>query len=155
MLLDIAKGWLPVFVAKMLLNGSNIPEMTTILLSLAIAMAAILGHVFTPYLKFKGGKGVATSCGVFLGLIPVALGIALIVFILTIWVSKYVSLGSILAALTLFAAELVIQLRTNWDDWPLLVFAGVVAGLIIFMHRSNIKRLIAGNENKLNFQKQK
>jgi glycerol-3-phosphate acyltransferase PlsY len=145
LLLDMAKGAVPVFLAKSL-------GMADIWL-IAIALTAIIGHIFTIFLKFKGGKGVATSAGVFIALTPGAVGFALLVFIITVWLTRYVSLGSILAALTLFISQLVINLRNNFAQKEILALIFVIALFIIIKHTANIKRLLAGNENKLSFKK--
>ena len=145
MILDMAKGAIPVFAAK-LLGYSDI-------WLILIALTAILGHIFTIFLKFKGGKGVATSAGVFIALAPSAIGIALLVFIIVVWISKYVSLGSILAASTLFAVELIINIRNGFQQKEILTLITIVALFIIIKHKANIKRLIAGNENKISFKK--
>ncbi|MCK4957560.1 MAG: glycerol-3-phosphate 1-O-acyltransferase PlsY [Candidatus Cloacimonetes bacterium] len=145
MILDMAKGAIPVFAAKFL----GYSDIWLIL----IALTAILGHIFTIFLKFKGGKGVATSAGVFIALAPSAIGIALLVFIIVVWISKYVSLGSILAASTLFAVELIINIRNGFQQKEILTLITIVALFIIIKHKANIKRLIAGNENKISFKK--
>jgi acyl phosphate:glycerol-3-phosphate acyltransferase len=106
---------------------------------------AVLGHNYTCWLKFKGGKGIATTAGVFLALAPVALGIALAVFILTILVTRYVSVGSIVAAIALPTAV--------WILPPHNLLLGIVTtalgALAIYKHKSNIQRLIAGTESRL------
>jgi acyl phosphate:glycerol-3-phosphate acyltransferase len=106
---------------------------------------AVLGHNYTCWLKFKGGKGIATTAGVYLALAPVALGIAFFVFILTILVTRYVSVGSIIAAIALPTAVWILQ--------PHNLFLGIVTtalgALAIYKHKSNIKRLMQGTENRL------
>jgi glycerol-3-phosphate acyltransferase PlsY len=106
---------------------------------------AVLGHNYTCWLKFKGGKGIATTAGVYLALAPEALGIALAVFILTILVTRYVSVGSIAAAIALPV--------TVWIMAPQNLFLGIVTtalgALAIYKHKSNIQRLMAGTENRL------
>lgn len=148
LLIDIGKGILAVILGKIL-----VPQPTNLLL-IGFGLFAILGHIFTIFLKFKGGKGVATSAGVFIALIPVPVAITLVVFIITVSLSKYVSLGSITAALTLFLVELYVNIRHGFADLEYLIFVFVIAAFIIIRHKSNIKRLIAGNENKLKFKKQ-
>jgi glycerol-3-phosphate acyltransferase PlsY len=106
---------------------------------------AVLGHNYTCWLKFKGGKGIATTAGVYLALAPVALGIAFAVFILTILVTRYVSVGSIVAAIALPTAV--------WIMTPHNLFLGIVTtalgALAIYKHKSNIQRLMAGTESRL------
>ena len=147
LVIDIGKGILAVFLGKMI-----VAEPSNIVL-IAFGLFAILGHIFTIFLKFKGGKGVATSAGVFIALTPLAVGIALIVFVLTVWISRYVSLGSILAALVLFLVELYWNITHSFENIELLIFIFVIATFIIIRHKSNIKRILAGNENKLSFKK--
>jgi glycerol-3-phosphate acyltransferase PlsY len=108
-------------------------------------VCAVLGHNYTCWLKFKGGKGIATTAGVFLALAPWALLIALIVFILTILVTRYVSVGSICAAIALPAAV--------WIMAPQNIFLGIVTTALgvmaIYKHKSNLQRILAGTENRL------
>jgi glycerol-3-phosphate acyltransferase PlsY len=114
-------------------------------LMLIAGIFAVLGHNYTCWLKFKGGKGIATTAGVYLALAPEALGIALAVFILAILVTRYVSVGSIAAAITLPTAVWILQ--------PHNLFLGIVTtalgALAIYKHKSNIKRLMAGTESRL------
>lgn len=147
LIIDIGKGILAVILGKMIVTDpSNI-------VVIAFGLLAILGHIFTIFLKFKGGKGVATAAGVFIALSPQAIGIALLVFVLTVWISKYVSLGSILAALVLFGVELYWNITNSFQNIELLIFVFIIAAFIIIRHKSNIKRIIAGNENRINFKK--
>jgi glycerol-3-phosphate acyltransferase PlsY len=140
--LDIAKGAAPVLLARYLI-GSN--------LFIAIAgIMAIIGHNFSIFLKFRGGKGVATALGVFLALAPIAVFPALAVFIIMFLIFKFVSLGSISAAATF-------PLFTYFLSYPNEIIMGAIIGslLIIFAHRSNIKRLVQGQENKFSFSSKK
>ncbi len=112
---------------------------------LVAGVFAVLGHNYTCWLKFKGGKGIATTAGVYLALAPIPLGIAFAVFILTILVTRYVSVGSIVAAIALPA--------TVWILPPHNLLLGIVTtalgALAIYKHKTNIKRLMAGTENRL------
>jgi len=147
MILDMAKGWLAVFLGRIVLdNPAN-------WVLIALALGAIIGHIFTIYLGFKGGKGVATSAGVFIALAPIPVAIALAVFIITVWITRYVSLGSMLAALVAFGAELFINIKNNFADKEILGLVILIVAFIIFRHKANIQRLLAGNENKLKFKK--
>jgi acyl phosphate:glycerol-3-phosphate acyltransferase len=155
--LDLLKGFVPMLVAMYILPQ----ELTAakIWLWLAVGTAAILGHVFPIYLKFKGGKGVATSLGVVLGLWPWYTIVGLITFavwavVVLIW--RYISLGSIVSAivfpLLLVAAICIIP---DWQFatlWPLLAAAIALGAVIISRHKDNIKRLLSGTESKV-FQK--
>jgi len=143
----MGKGFLAVNIARLI-----IPEPTDLIIILT-GLFAIIGHIYTIFLKFKGGKGVATSAGVFIALVPIPIAIALFVFIIAVWITKFVSLGSILAALTLFIAELVINILNSFAELEILIFTFIIAFFIIFRHKANIQRLINGNENKISFKK--
>jgi glycerol-3-phosphate acyltransferase PlsY len=106
---------------------------------------AVLGHNYTCWLKFKGGKGIATTAGVYLALAPGALGIALAVFILTILVTRYVSVGSIVAAIALPTVVWILQPHNLF----LAIVTTALSALAIYKHKSNIQRLMAGTENRL------
>ena len=136
-LFDVAKGALPV-----VLFGPRVPEIA--LFPVYCGVAAILGHVFSVFVGFKGGKGVATAAGVVLGLAPLALLVVAAVWAVVVKLTGYVSLGSILAAaLFPLAAELLHPGRPE----PLWVDIGLAAFLIL-KHRSNLQRLIQGTENR-------
>jgi glycerol-3-phosphate acyltransferase PlsY len=105
---------------------------------------AVLGHNYPCWLKFKGGKGIATSAGVYVALAPWALVIALAVFILAVVITRYVSVGSIAAAITLPIAVFFTQ-----DGLLVDVVTVVIGALAIYKHKSNLQRLIAGTENRL------
>jgi len=133
---DTLKGFLPLLAFKTWL------EPTPTQLGIASAVA-ILGHCYPVYLKFKGGKGVATALGIFLVLSPKAVLFALIVFILTVAITRYISLGSVLAALS---APLVILLLNH--PQPIFLATLFIAALVIWRHNSNIRRLLDGTENR-------
>lgn len=140
-LLDVAKGLVPALWFATLFRVGHSPWWP-----IAYGVAAILGHV-RPYLGFfkGGGKGVATSAGVFTALAPVALVAGLTAFALTVLVSRYVSLGSILGAITLaVAAAVVYGIRS-----PLGMISAAVALLVIWNHRANISRLRRGEESRI------
>ena len=132
---DTLKGFLPLLAFKTWM------EPTPTQLGIASAVA-ILGHCYPIYLKFKGGKGVATALGIFLVLSPKVVFFALIVFILTVAITRYISLGSVLAALS---APLLILLLNH----PQSIFLATlfIAALVIWRHNSNIKRLLDGTES--------
>jgi len=132
---DCLKGLVPVLVAARL--GCSEPWLA------AIGLAAFLGHVFTIFLKFKGGKGVATALGVFLGMAPLAVLIVLGIFIIVVWATRYISLGSVLAAATMPIAVWLTGAP------PLrCAMTAVIALIVIAKHHENIRRLLAGTENK-------
>jgi glycerol-3-phosphate acyltransferase PlsY len=144
---DFLKGLLAIQIIKWI-----IPEFNNFQLLLG-GVFVIFGHIFTVFLSFKGGKGVATSAGVFLGLIPFAFVIALLVFLITVILSKYVSLGSILGVITLFTVQIIENLQSGFQSIEFLLFVFVISVFIIYKHKDNIKRLCEGNENKLHFKK--
>jgi glycerol-3-phosphate acyltransferase PlsY len=108
------------------------------------ALAAVLGHVFPVWLRFKGGKGVATALGVFCVLFPKAILVALAIFILVVAITRYVSLGSILGAIAFPVAAYFMQ----ETDWLSLLLASGVSLIIILKHHQNIIRLLSGTENR-------
>jgi glycerol-3-phosphate acyltransferase PlsY len=146
LLVDVLKGfaavaWLPILVLK-IFSTTQIDLET---LRIVAGIFAVLGHNYPCWLKFKGGKGIATTAGVFLALAPWALLVALVVFILAVALTKYVSVGSIAAAIALPA--------TVWIMSPHNLFLNLVTtalgALAIFKHRKNMQRLLAGTENRL------
>ena len=156
--LDMLKSFVPMLIASMIVR--QIPEAqrdrTIYLLWLLVGFAAVLGHMFSVFLKFHGGKGVATSAGLMLGLIPYyALPglLAIVVFIMVFFPTRYISLGSISAACAFPILYLVVGKLQRWPtlgaQLPLAVFAFLIAMLIVWKHRSNISRLLAGTENKI------
>lgn len=137
LLLDAAKGAVAAGAAARLVPGSSwLPPLA--------ALAAVLGHVFPVWLSFRGGKGVATGAGAFLPLAPAATGTAGVVFVLMLVLSRYVSLSSIVAAVSLAVLAFL------WDSpREVAVCATAVAALVIYKHRDNIERLLQGTENRL------
>ena len=144
--LDAVKGFIPAFGFPMLV--STPPPW----LGLACGIAAVAGHNWPVWLKFKGGKGVSTSAGMLLGIAPAAVGIGFAVFAVTVLITRFVSLGSILAAIAVPAAYLGLYGTAN----RLLAGALVVMGLLVVVkHRANIRRLLAGTEPKITGKKAK
>lgn len=145
LLLDALKGAAAVLLAQRLLPNEGSEWWIA-----AAAVAALLGHIFPVWLKFRGGKGVATGVGVFLVLLPVLMAIAAIVFLSIVIFTRYVSLGSISAAV---AVPLLLTLQhlifgNVRDFYPLLTVALVGSALITWAHRQNIGRLMSGVEGK-------
>lgn len=144
--LDIAKGVLPVLAAS-LVASTVFPDREY--LRLGAGLAAILGHIFPVYLGFRGGKGVNTALGAFLTLTTISALIALAVFIVTLTISRFVSLGSILAATAFLGINLILYYggdhSLNFIYVPISI---LLLGMILFTHRSNIKRLLSGTENR-------
>ncbi len=142
LLLDAAKGLFAVWLADTLTHGDMFWMSAT-------ALAALLGHAFSPYLKFKGGKAVATFLGAFGYLTPIPVLIVTLIFILVVAMTRYLSLGSITgAALFPFACFIILH-----PAWPVLVAALGAALLILWRHAGNIERIRAGNERILRFGK--
>lgn len=136
LLLDAAKGCIAVLIAKTVSGDDWVIA--------AAAIAALVGHIFPVWLGFRGGKGVATGVGIFLVLAPVALLCAGVVFVAIVMMTRYVSLGSITAAI-------LTPVLVWWqsDSQPLLIAAVAGAALIVFAHRGNIQRLVSGTESRI------
>lgn len=142
-MLDALKGFLPAFVFPMI---GNVEPVYGVLFGLA----AIIGHSFPVYLKFKGGKGVATSAGMLLGVAPLAVGIAFLVWIISLLISRFVSLASILAALTV---SVVVWIEGD-KDLVVKIALTAMSMLVVWLHRANIKRLMNGTENRFGKKKE-
>lgn len=134
--LDAAKGAVAVLVAERLTGGPATP--------VAAGLASVIGHIYPVWLRFRGGKGVATAAGVFAVLTPAAVTIAGVVFVAVIWTTRYVSVGSMTAAATLAVAAVA-------SDGPTAVSIGavIVALIIVERHRANLVRLAAGTERRI------
>ena len=133
--LDVAKGTIPVVLVAPRLGPSP-------WLPIALGLVAIMGHVFSIFVRFHGGKGVATAAGAVLGLAPLPLAVSAAVWLAVVWTSRYVSLGSL-------AGAAAFPLATWWlqpGDTPTLIAGIVLALFIVFNHRANIRRLLAGRE---------
>jgi len=152
--LDMLKGFAPCLVAGMVSGHAWGAYGVPLILPLC-GMAAICGHNFSVYLRFKGGKGVATSCGVFLYLFWPGTAIAAGVFLAAVLVSRYISVGSMLGAGALAAAALLVPPDPFGSGVFLTAFCILCAALIIARHRANIGRLLAGTENRVRFGKRK
>ena len=136
-IVDIAKGWFPVFAFPRW-DGSPAAEW-----ALAYGAAAVIGHVFSIYVGFRGGKGVATGAGVFLGLAPVAVLAAFGVWGLLVFGTGYVSLASIAAALAV-----PIMIRATLGGGPVFWLSVALAAFVVFAHRANLGRLARGEEHR-------
>jgi glycerol-3-phosphate acyltransferase PlsY len=134
---DCLKGLIPVLAAKYLGGSEAVVALT--------GMAAFLGHVYTLFLGFKGGKGVATALGVFLGVSPASVLCSLAIFLLVVWKWRYVSLASITAAVVMPLAVTVIEHKSFISG-----MAVIISIIVIWKHRDNIDRLKAGTERKFN-----
>ncbi|MBM4400022.1 MAG: glycerol-3-phosphate 1-O-acyltransferase PlsY [Candidatus Cloacimonetes bacterium] len=152
LIIDILKGVVAVMIARMLMISAHSMFSFNLVESLS-GLVVILGHVFSVFLKFKGGKGVATAAGVFFVLSPLPLVFCLVLFAYVVYTSKYVSLGSILAAVSFMLIDLVSQIISRFPNIPRLMLIVVIVLLILIRHRSNLKRLLEGRENKVVFRK--
>ncbi|MFS4851322.1 glycerol-3-phosphate 1-O-acyltransferase PlsY [Staphylococcus aureus] len=141
--LDIFKGFITVFFPLWLPVHADGPISTFFTNGLIVGLCAILGHVYPVYLKFQGGKAVATSAGVVLGVNTILLLILAIIFFVVLKIFKYVSLASIVAAICCVIGSLIIQ------DYILLVVSFLVSIILIIRHRSNIARIFRGEEPKI------
>jgi acyl phosphate:glycerol-3-phosphate acyltransferase len=138
-LLDIAKGAISVVLAGQFSESPAVPA--------AAGLAAIVGHIYPVWLRFRGGKGVATACGVFAALTPLAAAPALAAFVATVWLTRYISLGSVIASVALPP----IAYATGSPSAT--VGAAVAASiLIVFRHRSNLARVAYGTEPRIGAQ---
>ena len=152
LLLDGAKGLAAVLIAHLFITSSavrmNVDDMFDPVLVVSLAsLCAIVGHMFPVWLRFRGGKGVATGAGAFVALAPIELAATLVLFALVVALTRYVSLGSIAA--TVSFPILLWAFRPDWRMFP-VCFVPVVIGsvLIIFRHKDNIRRLLNGTESK-------
>ena len=134
--LDVAKGAASVMLAERFGGNAAAPA--------AAGLAAIVGHIYPVWLRFRGGKGVATACGVFAVVVPPAMPAAMAIFVLTVWVTKYISLGSVLASVALPPLAYL-----TGSPAPAVATAWAAAAIIVFRHRSNLARVRAGTERRI------
>jgi glycerol-3-phosphate acyltransferase PlsY len=136
MMLDAVKGTVAVLIAQRLTNGVAAP--------VAAGLASMIGHVYPVWLRFRGGKGVATAAGAFAVLTPVAAAVAVGVFLLTVALTRFISVGSMVAALTLAGWAIA-------SDAPAIVAIGAAIGaaMVLIGHRTNVLRLVAGTERRV------
>ena len=149
-IIDVFKGWLPSYVGGHLNSDSILFASNPDALMIIAGFAAVLGHTYTVFAGFKGGKGVGTLAGMLIALFPIALPICLLVFIITLISTGIVSLGSMLAASALPVTLYIIE-GINPDvqvSLTLRVFSLLIPLFVVFTHRSNIKRMLEGTENR-------
>jgi glycerol-3-phosphate acyltransferase PlsY len=149
LLIDVAKGALAVLL-PFILGYAPWGSDQLIHLQLLCGILAVLGHVFPLFANFKGGKGVATSLGVIVGVHPPAASICLGIFLIVFLVSNYVSLGAMIAA---FSFPWLVHFLFNNDNLYLMIFSIVLSVAVIGTHHKNIKRIAKGEENKMNLFK--
>jgi acyl phosphate:glycerol-3-phosphate acyltransferase len=134
--LDITKGAVSVMLAQRFTDHAAVPA--------AAGLAAIVGHIYPVWLRFRGGKGVATACGVFSVLTPFAIPPVLGIFVVAVWLTKYISLGSMLASVALPPIA-----YATGSPAPAVAAALVASAIIVFRHRSNVVRLRTGTERRI------
>ncbi len=144
LLVDCAKGFAAVWLGSLLSKMLGAPEADVEAHCVVAGVFAVLGHNYPCWLRFKGGKGIATSAGVYLALAPVALGIAVAAFVLAVVVTRYASVGSIVGAIVLPVA-----VWFTHDNLVLRIVTIALGALAIFKHRKNIQRLMTGTENRI------
>lgn len=155
LLMDALKGWvavrvMSVWIVRTLVPGDSVGG-TYLWAAIVAGVFAVLGHNYTCWLRFKGGKGIATSAGVLVALVPWALLIILAVWIVLFLTTRYVSAGSIAAGVVLPFATWF----TTGHDVVLTTVTGAMSVLAIYKHKGNIQRLLAGTEGRINFKKEK
>lgn len=152
LLIDMAKGLTATLLIYKIATNSGMENVE--LLKIGAGLSAVFGHIWTIFAGFKGGKGVGTGAGMIIGIVPDAVLIGVLVFIIIVILTRWVSLGSILASLTiplyLFSKRFIFFAPVSLT---LLVFGSLIPVLIIYTHRSNIQRLLSGTENKISFTK--
>lgn len=147
--IDVAKGWFAIFLARLFSFELLEPEQF-VWIQILLGIAAIVGHIFPVYINFKGGKGVATTVGVCIGLFPYPVLLTSAIFFSVFFISKYVSLASIISAVVFpFVAIFVF----NTTSLSLIILSIAIGVFIPIMHHKNIKRLLRGEENKFRLRK--
>jgi glycerol-3-phosphate acyltransferase PlsY len=168
-LLDVLKGLIPTIIGISLIQFAGMknpmiqtalashaeihPMLTAQIFQVLTGLCAILGHNYSPWVRFKGGKGIATSAGVLIALMPAAIVILILLWVIVFGISRYVSLASIVAAgalpfLTLWGSYYHGKIADGTWNKPLFAFSVLIGVLAIYKHRSNIQRLRAGTENR-------
>ena len=152
LLMDILKGWIAVNLVYFVMDNQLMSDEKFFELKLAFGIAAVIGHLFPIYTGFRGGKGIATMLGFMIGIYWQAALLSALVFILTLLISKYVSLSSIIASLA-FPFIVIVILGMNNTNSSLIIFSIFVPILSLITHQKNIERLIRREENKAKFGK--
>lgn len=145
LILDALKGYLPLYIA----SHFDISDKYIVV----IGLIAIFAHSMSCFLNFKGGKGVATSLGVFLFLAPKAVLVTFLGFAIVVYFTRYVSLSSITGAIILPIMVAVLPVKEGVDKMTLVILSFVIGAFVIYKHRSNISRLLNGTESKITFGK--
>jgi len=142
---DFAKGILSVFLATEIARSANV---SLALCDVVAAVCCVLGNAFPIWLGFRGGKGVAVSAGLLFALMPAAAGIVILIWLLLFYLTRYVSLASILAALALPVIVFFLLHFQQMTEWTFLYVSIALAAFVVFRHRSNITRLLQGTEQR-------
>ena len=145
---DVFKGWLPAsYLAKMFFEATQLPDLG--LFQILCGFCAVLGHTYTIFAGFKGGKGVGTLAGMLIAMFPVAVPLCILVFAITLILTGYVSVGSIIASASLPIFLLILPIiGIEPAELSLLIFSLLIPFFIVYTHRSNISRLRSGEENQ-------
>ncbi|TVQ67238.1 MAG: glycerol-3-phosphate 1-O-acyltransferase [Balneolaceae bacterium] len=157
LLIDFGKGLLATTVISQLAwsVGSGPAELYSnwdveAMIVIFAGVSAVIGHMFPVYAGFSGGKGAATACGMLYGIEPVSISISLAVFLIVMFSTRYVSLGSIVSSLIYPFSQLILRYGMGWEiDGSVILFSSAVALAIVVKHKGNIQRLLAGNENRV------
>ena len=149
--LDILKGVIAVMISNFF-QRENFSSSQFLYFQIGLGLAAGLGHIFPVYLKFKGGKGVATFFGVILYLFPLVALVCVISFFIVFFISHLVSLSSMTASVAFTISIFFLYLK-NTQDIPLIIFASLIPVIIFYTHRKNISRILSGTETKMYFSK--
>ncbi|MFC1556296.1 glycerol-3-phosphate 1-O-acyltransferase PlsY [candidate division KSB1 bacterium] len=147
LLLDMAKGFVATYYFSQI--GMDSVPLDHSIVQLIAGFTAVFGHIWSVFVKFKGGKGVATAGGMAYGLAPLTISLSLVVFLIFVIPTRYVSLGSIMAAVSFSTIMVVRKFGMGHDiPMPIIYFAFFATALFLYTHRTNIKRLLNGTENK-------
>jgi len=144
--LDVLKGFGAAKISMLVAPGGPLAWNSPEIIGILAAISSVLGHLYPPWLRFKGGKGVATAAGALLALTPVATLIGVVVWIIVFWLTRYVSLASVTAAVVLPMVILVVTWQDQNKAKPLVLSSACVAAIVIWRHRSNLSRLMRGDE---------
>jgi acyl phosphate:glycerol-3-phosphate acyltransferase len=143
--LDVGKGAVAVFLAGLIVSSAQYGAMTREWTMIGAMLATMAGHTYSPYIGFKGGKGVATGFGALLILVPLACVVLFLTWLAAFLATRMVSFASVVVAVE-YPLLMMLLYR---GDWPLLAVSIIAAGLVIWRHRSNIRRIIAGEEPRI------
>lgn len=158
MIIDVLKGTVATaWVSQMqLINSNTVSIFDPFMLSVICGIAAIIGHVWTIFAKFRGGKGVATGMGMMIALSPTDISVGVIIFIIIVSLTKYVSVGSMFGVTSIVLSIFIRKNIFNAEiqGYEILLWStSLISLFIIYTHRANIKRLLSGTENKFSFKK--